>query len=82
MMQISDRAFEAFMLTMHEYGHTGLGIRRCLEVYEAAKTIDRISSMLDPAMPAQELRLHMGELTANEALVARAAIRWTNAVLL
>lgn len=35
--------------------------------------------MLDPDMPAQELRLHMGELTANEMRVARAAIRWANA---
>jgi len=29
-------------------------------------------------MPTQELRLHMGELTTDEALVARAAIRWAN----
>jgi hypothetical protein len=34
--------------------------------------------MLDPDMPDQELRLHMGELTANEVRVARAAIRWAN----
>lgn len=34
--------------------------------------------LLDPDMPDQELRLHMGELTADEMLVARAAIRWAN----
>ena len=34
--------------------------------------------MIDPDMPDQELRLHMGELTAQEARVARAAIRWAN----
>lgn len=33
---------------------------------------------IDPDMPAQQLRLHMGELTANEMRVARAAIRWAN----
>lgn len=35
-------------------------------------------TLLNPDMPAQELRLHMGELTADELLVARAAIRWAN----
>lgn len=34
--------------------------------------------LLDPDMPADALRLHMGELNANEVLVARAAIRWAN----
>lgn len=34
--------------------------------------------MLNPDMPTQELRLHMGELTEDEVLVARAAIRWAN----
>lgn len=34
--------------------------------------------MLNPNMPAQELRLHMGELTASEIRVARAAIAWAN----
>ena len=35
-------------------------------------------AQLNPDMPVQELRLHMGELTADEVLVARAAIRWAN----
>lgn len=35
---------------------------------------------LDHNMPTQELRLHMGELKANEVLVARAAIQWANSV--
>lgn len=34
--------------------------------------------MLNPDMPTQELRLHMGELTNDEVRVARAAIRWAN----
>ena len=34
--------------------------------------------LLNPDMPTQELRLHMGELTTDEVLVARAAIRWAN----
>ena len=33
---------------------------------------------LNPDMPVQELRLHMGELTDSEVRVARAAIRWAN----
>lgn len=33
---------------------------------------------LDPDMSAQELRLHMGELSSQEMRVARAAIRWAN----
>ncbi len=35
-------------------------------------------NLLDPNMPTQELRLHMGELKTNEVLVARAAIEWAN----
>lgn len=34
--------------------------------------------LLDPDMPAQEVRLHMGEMTAQEERTARAAIRWAN----
>jgi hypothetical protein len=36
--------------------------------------------LLDPDMPAEELRLHMGELTASEVRNVRAAIRWANSV--
>ena len=35
-------------------------------------------AQLNPDMPVQELRLHMGELTTDEVLVARASIRWAN----
>lgn len=35
---------------------------------------------LDSNMPTQELLLHMGELTKDEILVARAAIAWANRV--
>lgn len=34
--------------------------------------------LLDPDMPDQELRLHMGELTEQEMWTARAAIHWAN----
>lgn len=34
--------------------------------------------MLNPDMPTQELRLHMGEMTEQEVRTARAAIRWAN----
>lgn len=34
---IQEPAFEAFMLAYHEYGGTGLGFRKCLAAYEAAK---------------------------------------------
>ena len=37
-----------------------------------------MNNQLDPDMPAQELRLHMGEMTAQEERTARAAIRWAN----
>jgi len=34
--------------------------------------------MLDPDMSASEIRLHMGELTGDEVLIVKAAIRWAN----
>lgn len=34
--------------------------------------------MIDPDMPAQQLRMHMGEMTAQEMRTAKAAIRWAN----
>lgn len=37
---------------------------------------------LDPDMPTQELLLHMGELSEDEILIARAAIRWANSAAL
>jgi len=35
-------------------------------------------NLIDPLMPAQEMRLHMGEMTAKELRTARAAIAWAN----
>ncbi len=46
--------------------------------FEALQSAQEPQPRLDPDMPAQELRLHMGELTEDEMLVARAAIRWAN----
>lgn len=37
-----------------------------------------LKGLLDPDMPDQDLRLHMGEMTAQEVRTARAAIRWAN----
>ena len=45
-------------------------------LYEMAPPAQKV--LLNPDMPTQELRLHMGELTTDEVLVARAAIRWAN----
>jgi hypothetical protein len=36
------------------------------------------NELLDPEMSASNLRLHMGELTAQEIRTARAAIAWAN----
>lgn len=36
------------------------------------------NGLLDPDMPAQTMRLHLGELTAGEVQAARAAIGWAN----
>lgn len=38
MKKIDEKAFEDFMLAYHEHGGTGLGFRKCLEAYEAAKS--------------------------------------------
>lgn len=35
---VDEKGFQAFMLALHEYGHTGLGIKKCLAAYEAAKS--------------------------------------------
>ena len=51
-----------------------------LEAYEAAKSVEQVTPLLNPDMPAQELRLHLGELTAQEERTARAVIRWANSI--
>ena len=40
-----------------------------------------VPDALDPDMPAQALKLHMGEMSAAEQRTARAAIRWANSRL-
>lgn len=37
-----------------------------------------MSDLVDPDMPAEDLRLHMGELHSRELPIVRAAIRWAN----
>lgn len=49
-------------------------IRECLELVAR----EDVRELINPDMPGQQLRLHMGELTPDEALVARSAIRWAN----
>lgn len=44
-----------------------------------AERLDRPMTLLDPGMPAAEIRLHMGEMGAQELRTARAAIVWANA---
>ena len=36
------------------------------------------SGLLNPDMSAEEMRLHVGELTSREVLLVRAVIRWSN----
>lgn len=55
------------------YDVVDAGIQVALQAAQACKT-----KPLDPDMPSQEIRLAMGELTPDELLVARAAIRWAN----
>lgn len=45
-----------------------------------AQLAERVK-LLDPDMPAQQLRMHLGEMTAQELRTARAAIRLANSAL-
>jgi len=45
-----------------------------------AERLDRGEGLLDPAMPAAQIRLHMGEMSAQELRNVRSAIGWANAV--
>lgn len=45
-----------------------------------AQLAERVKG-LDPDMPAQQLRMHLGEMTAQELRTARAAIRLANSAL-
>lgn len=44
-----------------------------------ADRLEKPVPLLDPEMPAAEIRLHMGEMGAQELRTARAAIGWANA---
>lgn len=39
------------------------------------------TATLNPDMPPDDIRLHMGELTPDEVKIARSAIRWANSVM-
>lgn len=53
-------------------------LRKLVSAARAPTAHPAQEARLNPDMPVQEFRLHMGELTADEVLVARAAIRWAN----
>lgn len=44
---VDNDAFQAFMLAMHEYGTSAIGIRKCLAAYEAAKQPYKHSEVTD-----------------------------------
>jgi hypothetical protein len=44
-----------------------------------ADRLEKPVTLLDPEMPAAEIRLHMGEMGSQELRTARAAIGWANA---
>jgi len=66
--------------------HPGDDLTRFEEAKGVLKTLERCaqlalekeSNLLDPNMKADSLRLHMGEMTAQEVRTARAAIAWAN----
>lgn len=78
-----DRLKAADILRRHNKWRRGEKGYYMGDVKELGEAIDLAvlalgAKLLNPDMPAQELRLHMGELTTDEMLVARAAIRWAN----
>lgn len=61
--------------TVYGHSHTPIG----LHCHQAADELMVCHAQkLDPDMPLDQLLLYMGELTQNEILVARSAIRWAN----
>lgn len=55
-------------------------LKSSLDAALAARLDQRPAPLLDPGMPAAEIRLHMGELSAQDLRNVRAAIVWANAV--
>lgn len=47
MTMADETAFNAFMLAYHEHGPTGLGFRKCLEAYDAAKASQPAQGMVN-----------------------------------
>lgn len=56
-----------------DMAQTNALIQALLQALKAIPTVD-------PDMPTQQLKLHMGELTAQEERIALAAIRWAGGV--
>lgn len=78
-----DRLKAAEILRRHNCWRRGVEGYVMGDVNQLGEAIDLAvlalgTDLLDPDMTAQELRLHMGELTDDEMRVARAAIRWAN----
>jgi hypothetical protein len=66
------------IVAIREYGADMFRAGRLAASAPKAEPAPPQEAQLNPDMPTQELRLHMGELTTDEVLVARAAIRWAN----
>lgn len=60
----------------HLDGEYNAGIDTCIAAVR--EEFAKAPAPLDPDMPAQQIRLHMGEMSAQEMRTARAAIRWAN----
>lgn len=54
-------------------------LQAALDAALASRLDHQPAPLLDPGMPAAEIRLHMGEMGAQELRTARAAIAWANA---
>lgn len=64
---------------IYDYGlPTGDWMNEMREIVKAAMPAQPRDGLLDPDMPDQQLRLHMGELTTQGVHDVRAAIRWAN----
>ena len=76
LFDVKNRVNALVLLPSSERRESEIRIKQDIADFLAAPPAQE--AQLNPDMPVQELRLHMGELTTDEALVARAAIRWAN----
>ena len=72
----TDDELEAMAVKLTDYAMDQLPLDAA-SMLRACKGVT-VPEALDPDMPAQALKLHMGEMSAAEQRTARAAIRWAN----